>query len=426
MILLKLVALLLTSIDVDVIALDGTAITGKLTALSETTVVLDKPDGSQTTVELSSVVEIRRSQIGDNATSELPEQRLLLTNGTSFAVSELALDASHTVGKADWLPEFRIPRPALRAIRMQAMRAEWAAEWNAFLKRENDKDILVRVKRDESGLDFVDGIVGSMNADTVSFLLDGNEIPVPRNRLFGIVLARTDSESPLDGHTTILGPNQSQLHVKQFRLSDDDQLEVVTSWGQQFSLPGSSIRSIDFSSGRFHHLSDLDPVRERYFGTAPPDQSLGLFTPEEEATRTGNASLYRMSRDAFPYGNGGRPPLMLRGKIYRKGLCIYPSARIDYALDAKYSKLVTLVGVDDEVAFNGPTKGPAWAVSLRIEGDGQVLWERLIKAPEDPIPVEVDLTDVRTLSLIVDFGDGQRYCDYLDLVNARLIVDPAK
>ena len=425
MIVLKLVALLLTSIDVEVIALDGTTVTGQLTGLNETTVALESPDGDQVTVELSSIVEIRGSQLENDSNQNPPEQQLLLTDGTSFAVSELTLDASHTVGKADWLPEFRISRSGLRAIRMQPMRPEWTAEWNAFLKRDNDKDLLIRVKRDESGLDFVDGIVGAMTADTVSFLLDGNEIPVPRDRLFGIVLARSDEPSPLGGTTAVFGPEQSQLKVRRLDLSDD-QLTVVTSWGQRYSLPGDSVQLIDFSSGRFHHLSDLDPVRERYFGTAPPDQSLGLFTPEEEATRTGNASLYRMSRDAFPFGSGGRPPLMLRGKIYRKGLCIYPRARIDYALDAKYSKLLTLAGVDDEVAFNGPTKGPAWAVSLQIEGDGKVLWERLIKAPEDPIPVEVDLTDVRTLSLIVDFGDGQRYCDYLDLVNARLIVDPTK
>ena len=426
MILLRFALLTLAAIDVDVTSLDGSKVNGKLSGLTEQTVVITNAVDGQQELDLSSIVEIRGISTDTTTNDALPNQQLLLADGSAVEFSELVVTPADAEGKGDWLSDIKVPRSALRAVRFQEMQSEWTAEWNAFLKRDNQKDLLIRVKRDGSGLDFADGVVGAVTADTVFFRLDGTEHPIPRNRMFGIVFARSqNADTLLEGQISVFGPQKSQVNVRQVELSDDN-LTVTTSWGQKYVLPGPSVRSIDFSSGRFHYLSDIDPVRERYFGTAPPGQSLGLFTPEEEATRTGNAALYRMSRDAFPYGSGGRPPLMLRGMIYRKGLCIFPSAKIDYALDGRYSKLVTLVGVDDEVAFNSPLAGPDWAVALRIEGDSNVLWEQLIKAPEDPIPVEIDLTGVQTLSLIVDFGDGQRYCDYLDLVNARLIVNTTK
>lgn len=128
-----------------------------------------------------------------------------------------------------------------------------------------------------------------------------------------------------------------------------------------------------------------------------------------------------MSRDRFP--NWGRPPLRLRGKTFRKGVCIFPSARIEYPLDQKYTSLQATVGVDDEVAFNQLQGKSPTAVELRLEADGQEVWRQLIVATDEPVDLNLDLTGVGTLTVIVDFGDGSSTCDYLDLADARLMVD---
>ena len=82
-----------------------------------------------------------------------------------------------------------IPRDAVRAMRLQALKPEWSLEWAAFLERENARDILVVLKRDEAGLDFLSGVVAHVGAEEVQFLLDGDEIPVPRARVFGVVFS---------------------------------------------------------------------------------------------------------------------------------------------------------------------------------------------------------------------------------------------
>lgn len=82
-----------------------------------------------------------------------------------------------------------------------------------------------------------------------------------------------------------------------------------------------------------------------------------------------------------------------------------------------------LVGVDDDVAFNQQEGRKPTAVELRIEADGEQIFKTLINALDDPLPVDLKMTGVSTLSIIVDFGDGSSVCDFLDLADARLIVD---
>ena len=80
-----------------------------------------------------------------------------------------------------------------------------------------------------------------------------------------------------------------------------------------------------------------------------------------------------------------------------------------------------VVGIDDEVAFNG-----SHAVALKITGDGNVLFEKLITSTDAPLPLRLSVDGVSTLTVLVDFGDGSSVCDWLDLADARLVIAKEK
>jgi hypothetical protein len=103
---------------------------------------------------------------------------------------------------------------------------------------------------------------------------------------------------------------------------------------------------------------------------------------------------------------------------------LFPRCRIDYALDGQYSTFQTFAGVDDEVAFNCSTPDNPSKVQLTILTDGDETWQQLIEAPADPVTINLDVTGIRTLSILVDFGDDDSACDFLDLADARLLVAP--
>lgn len=417
---LKLLPVLLAFTDARIATLDNNTVEGELVRITASEVIV-RSGNNDVPVELNSVTEVSLSADSVQKDEPSPALAIDLADGASLTVKELTATSESVTAISDNLGQLQIPRPAIRSVRLQPAKEEWEAEWQAFRKRTNSKDLLVVPKRDGSGLDFLAGVVSSIQPETVPFLLDGDEIPVPRERVFGIVFAVVEQEATrLSGDTSVQFHDGTVVKTAEVRLQDGT-VSVQAAWGQQLSFPVDRVASFDFSGGRIHFLSDLDPISERYFGLQPDGLSWGVLFEADRTTRDGMSRLWKMSRDHFP--NSGRPPLTLRRQTYRKGLCIFPSAKIEFPLDEKYSTFSATVGVDDEVAFNQLSGKPATAVELAVEADGIELFRQLINAPDDPIDLNLDIAGATTLTIVVDFGDGSSTCDYLDLANARLIVD---
>ncbi len=414
--LIKCVCALLTLVDARVSTLNDQELTGTLVSIDSKVLKLDA-GGSVSEVPIGDILSVK---IGDEAeATQPPAAEIQLQSEFAIGVSSIAATAESVSGASERLGELKIPRAQVRALRLQPMKPEWSGEWQTFLKRKNSKDILVVPKRGGGGLDFLSGNVTSVKEEQIPFLLDGDEIPVPRPRVFGIVFARQE-QAGAGGALAVTFRDGSRMGVSDISLAND-QVKLSLPWKQDVNVPLEQVAAIDFSSGRIHYLSDIEPLAERYFGLDPEGRGWGPLFEKDRGTRTGISRQWKMSRDSFP--NSGRPKLTLRGETYSRGLCIFPSARIDYALDGKYSSLTAVVGVDDQVAFNQVKGRPPTAVEITVEGDGKQIWHRMVNAPDDPVDLNVDLTGINTLRLIVDFGDGSSTCDFLDLANARLIVN---
>ncbi len=420
----KILALTLTLIDARVSLLDGKSIEGSVVKLDADQVVLRTTAEQPVSVPIRNVIDVtflHAAVPSSETATDLLE--IGLTDGSEVSVSEVAASAAAITAKSIMLGELTIPRQVVRSVRLQPTKDELAAEWASYLQRDNDRDLLVVAKRDGSGLDFLSGNVSSIGEKAVPFIRDGEEIPAPRDRIYGVVFAKVDQAAAQSGELALRFVGGRSVTATAATLESG----VVTfqaTWGQKLSVAVEQISLMDFSGGRIHYLSDLEPLSERYYGLEPVRRQAGNLFSADADTRTGLSGLWRMSRDCFP--NNGKPPLTLRGREYPKGLCIFPKAQIEYALDSRYTHFNAIVGVDDEVAFNQQKGRPPTTVELRIEADGEEVFRQLIVAPDEPTPIDLKLTGVNTLTLIVDFGDDSSTCDYLDLVNARLIVDTSE
>ena len=413
--LIKCVCALLTLIDARISKLNDDELSGTLLSIDTESVVIETGEG----VKQVPVGEIMRVNVGQQGAVPVPPPAAIsLQNGDTPDAANIMVNANAVSGTSSVLGELKIPRDQVRGVRLQPLKPEWKEEWETFLKRENNKDILVVPKRGGEGLDFLSGNVTSVKEEQIPFLLDGDEIPVPRQRVFGIVFARREQAAG-SGGMSVTFKDGSRIGVSEISLAEG-KASLSLPWKQTVSMTADKLSVIDFSAGRIHYLSDLDPITERYFGLDPDGRSWGPLFEKDRGTRTGISRQWKMSRDSFP--NSGRPKLTLRGQTYSRGLCIFPSARIEYALDGQYSSLSAIVGVDDQVAFNQVKGRPPTAVEITVEGDGKQIWHRKVIAPDDPVDLNVDLSGINTLRLIVDFGDGSSTCDFLDLANARLIV----
>ena len=90
-------------------------------------------------------------------------------------------------------------------------------------------------------------------------------------------------------------------------------------------------------------------------------------------------------------------PLRLGVDVFDSGFAAHSRTRIRYALDGKYRTFEAIVGVD-------PKAGSRAAVRIGVEVDGKPAVSQLCKAGDSPVPLRVDVSGAKTMTLVTDFG----------------------
>lgn len=389
--------------------LDGQTHTGTLTALTASAVEITE-NGATVTLPVGDVMAIELSVAASGESEE--SQVVFFVDGSQLHGTSVARTAKSLTAQTALFGTVEASVDKIHAVRLQAENPSYIQQWNTFLKRDSEKDNLVVAKRDGSGLDFLAGIVSNVTSESVQFLLDGDTIPVPTERVYGIVFGRQagskNDASRFDAPVQLTSVTGDIFRVKTIVL-ESDQLRAESSWGQMLSVPLTQLRKIDLSSGRIQFLSDMPALVERFDGIDPENSLFaGLIALEQQKLLFGPQRDMTIERQS---------KLRLRGREYAKGLCIHSRSELQWDLEKRFSAMECVVGVDDEVAFNG-----SHAVALKIMGDGNALFEKLINTTDAPLPIRLSVEDVSKLSVLVDFGDGSSVCDWLDLADARLVI----
>ena len=267
--------------------------------------------------------------------------------------------------------------------------------------------IVVRRVVERSGKPYVsltelEGILHDITPDVVHFDLDGEKLEVHREgKVEGIIYYQSRRDPSIDPLCTVEHVSGSRIHASSVRLSGD-QLHLVAVSGARFDLPIQTIRTLDFSIGKIVYLSDLDPVSVEW--TPFVSTSRG---------RTLLERLYEPQRDRNFDGN----QLALRSKgkttVYQKGLAIHSRTLLVYRLRGSFKTFLATVGIDAGAGSQGH-------VQLRISGDDRLLFEDSVVGDRDPLDLNLDVSGVRRLKILVDFGDDLDIADHLNLCEARV------
>ena len=201
MLVLTLLAALLVPADTKISMLGGQTHIGALAAISASNVEIIE-NGASVKLPIDDVMAIEFSTTDPAATED--SQLLYFTDGSQIHGTSVVKTAKSLSAETILLGGVDVRVEAIRAVRLQAENPSYAQQWNTFLKRDSEKDNLIVAKRDGSGLDFLTGIVSAVTAENVEFLLDGDTIPVPTERVYGIVFGR-----PAGTKDATHGPNAS-------------------------------------------------------------------------------------------------------------------------------------------------------------------------------------------------------------------------
>lgn len=396
---------------VEVSLLDGSTRTGELQAIEEAAIVLSA-SGSETTIDREQVLELRPQNPAEpSADSSASVIRLQLLDGTRLDVSQVATSRNRKMSiETAGMGQFTVPLTNVGSLRFGAADDAVRESWEELTARELKRDLLV-IRKDDV-LDFLDGIVASVDAKEVRFLLDGNEVPVPRSKVYGIVYSRRarQTQRPV---CEIHLPGSQLLRVAQLGWNDG-KLQAELLSGGELTIPLEQTSRLDFSLGKVQFLAAMEPVLEEYsdwfIDVAAKELQIAL-TPQQ---RQIDAATWRnrFRRNV----NLDSQPLSIQGKTYARGVCIHSGTRLAWKTGRDYSRFQAVMGIDYQLARRG-----LGFVHVVILGDGKPLYEADVTPTDEARELDLDISDVRQLEIRVEFGEDLDIGDHLTLAEARVI-----
>lgn len=110
---------------------------------------------------------------------------------------------------------------------------------------------------------------------------------------------------------------------------------------------------------------------------------------------------------------GDGNPLTIAGVRYEKGLGTHAPAAVTVYLGGRCATFSAALGLDDEITQPG-------SVAFQIMGDGKQLYDTGVLRPGPAVPVSVDVSGVRMLTLVVTDGGDNKNFDHADWADAKL------
>ncbi|MFN0055741.1 MAG: NPCBM/NEW2 domain-containing protein [Planctomycetales bacterium] len=371
--------------SVEVTTLKGERHQGALVELSDRALRLSR---ESETIDLS-LAEVLEVHLASPPTTEPASgARVVLADGTQVTCREFAVRKNQATLDSLQCGAFAVPIARVAHVRLGISTAKLDEAWEGLLARESKKDLLVL--RKEDSLDFLDGVAGDIG-EKISFLIDGDEIPVARDRVYGLILRRKagNLSKPIC-QMTLTGGDRLQASRVAW---DGSQFLVRLAAGADLTLAEDAPLHLDFSAGKVKYLSQLEPRDAKYVS----------FWGDEPI-------IHEYRRDRSLDG----APLTLAGKVYPRGIALHSKSTLRYRLAGDYARFQAMLGIDDSVRRQGH-------VRVVISGDGKSLYAGDVKGTDPPRPLDLDVGGVRDLEILVDFGADLDIADHLDLADAKLI-----
>ena len=392
--LLLLAAIGTTPPTTEVHTLSGETLTGPIVGLSGNQVTIETAEG-RVAIDLDRLAGLASQ---DQEAGQGPQPGLLveLADSSAVAAADFTVHEGRARIQVGGAEHLELPVEEVVAVRLQPESAATADAWAKIRQQDKTTDLLVVRKGDV--LDYHRGTIRDIDDAIVKFQLEGEVLAVKRAKVFGLVYYHPRGRELPDSLCQLVDISGSAWSVRSLAL-EGDTLRWTTLLGLEVSRPLASVARIDFSQGKIVHLSDLEPEAVRW--------TPYLGTVQQLAVRS---DLYAPRKDTNLRGG----PLELGGKIYGKGLALHSRTELIYRLPSGFGRFKATVGIDDGVR-------PRGNVLLVVRGDDRVLAELILTGVDPPKPLDLDISGVRRLVLLVDFGDDLDVADHLDLCDARIV-----
>ena len=383
---------------------DGSQFDGVLLALSSDTVSFSIA-GQAKSFPVDSINQIRFFDQAERS-SEFAK-RVTFVDGSSLVCSSVILKDRQLQAKTESGIEFQANSRLLDYVQFSSDMGELQKLWQKTAEQVRESDALV-VSKDQK-LQTIDGIIGDVSADSVSFTVGERNADVKRSRLSGMLFYRRVTDEFAPPLCTLELTDGSSIQVRAINIKEQT-LELNSVAGLSLSLTPDAIATLDFGSNRHVWLSDLEPATNDW---AP------LLASPAILDKLKQFSLARIDKSF-----SGKPLSILTAdedsgsvssKEFSKGFSIKGGGKISFLLSDQYLRLTGSIAFD-------PNANTAGKVKLIVQIDGKNRIEEVLDASnmERPFEIDIDLSGADRIVFQVDYFDRRAVGDILHAVDMKL------
>jgi len=381
--------------------LDGETFTGRLQRWTAEQIVLETDEGPQP-IAAQAWLAVEPAVADDQPFPADAEIRVTLIDGSRIATGQLLVADGQASLERGGDRQWTLPAKQIASVQLGPLEdAELKRQWQDIVRKEHRGDVIVIRKK--SALDYIDGVLGRVTAEKVHFLLDGDEIPVDRARVAGMVYFQSDPASLPAAACIVHTRGGSQLQAKSATWSQG-KLQVAGPGGWQLDVPLAELRRVDYAAGKLRYLSELEIEllsSRPYFGLPKP------IAAEQQWRNVAVDRSLEGGRLRLPATDDSREVLE-----FSRGIALRSESEIECEVPDGFRRFRALAGIDHRVR-------PLGHVELTIWGDEQRLLEAALGGTDAPLPIDLDVSRFRRLRIGVDYGRGGDVADHLDLCRAR-------
>jgi hypothetical protein len=317
--------------------------------------------------------------------TDKPAYVIDLVGGGSIGASQVTIaDDQCTIAWSAGEP-LKVPIDALRAIRFQpTVPSDEFSKALAAPAADVDR-IFVKI---DGKIDSVTGLVNKLSETEISLEIDGQLRNLPRDRIYGVVVALAAPETRLPRCTfqlrdgSVIGGDLVALN--------GNKAQIQIAGNSQVSLPWDTVQRVVVRSSRVLYLSDVKPsaVKQQTFVT--------LIRPWQ--------------RDRSVTGK----PLTLGETVYEKGIGVQSQAALTFDVPDDFDALSATIGIDADANGKGDCV-------CEVLVDGQRVFSERIRGSEGPKELQIPLMRAKQITLVVLPGADLDLADHADWADIRLL-----
>lgn len=308
-----------------------------------------------------------------------------LVGGGSVAAQQVTIADDQCTIRWSLGEPLKVPIDALRAIRFQPTVAN--EEFNKSLAAPAaDVDrLFVNI---DGKIDSITGLVTGLTDAELAIEVDGQVRTLPRDRVFGIVVALAAPETRLPRCTFHLA--DGSVLGGDFVSLAGGKAQIQVAGNSRVEVPWDAVSRIVVRSSRVVYLSDLKPVdfKQQVIVT--------LRRPWQ--------------RDKCVTGK----PLTLGGRTFEKGIGLQSQAELTFDIPGEYDVLAATIGIDDDTGDKGDC-------IFEVVVDGQRLFSQRVRGTDPPQDIQVPVARGKRVSLVVLPGEDLDLADHADWADVRLL-----